>query len=112
MKGHGRNGRIVLFSSLMEKQLLGDDRRLRMAKVIRAAKRFLSGAIDPADCRWCNAQLDATTLTPAKGIGPGGSVRLPTQLEASKGMLTIAFAWPGLLAYYSTHDVSEAFRLV
>ena len=108
----GRNGRIVLFSSLVEKQLLDDERRLMVAKVIRVAKRFLSGAIDPADSRWCNAQLDANTLTPAKGIGPGGSVKLPTQLEASKGMLMIAFARPGLLAYYSKHDVSEAFRLV
>ena len=51
----GRNGRIVLFSSLVEKQLLGDERRLMVAKVIRVAKRFLSGAIDPADSRWCNA---------------------------------------------------------
>ena len=108
----GRNGRIVLFSSLVEEQLLDDERRLMVAKVIRVAKRFLSGAIDPADSRWCNAQLDANTLTPAKGIGPGGSVKLPTQLDASKGMLTIAFARPGLLAYYSKHDVSEAFRLV
>ena len=108
----GRNGRIMLFSSLVEKQLLDDERRLMVAKVIRVAKRFLSGAIDPADSRWCNAQLDANTLTPAKGIGPGGSVKLPTQLEASKGMLIIAFARPRLLAYYSKHDVSEAFRLV
>ena len=79
----GRNGRIVLFSSLVEKQLLDDERRLMVAKVIRVAKRFLSGAIDPADSRWCNIQLNANTLTPAKGIGPGGSVKLPTQLEAS-----------------------------
>ena len=47
----GRNGRIVLFSSLVEKQLLDDERRLMVAKVIRVAKRFLSGAIDPADSR-------------------------------------------------------------
>ena len=108
----GRNGRIMLFSSLVEKQLLDDDRRLMVVKVIRVAKLFLSGAIDPADSRWCNAQLGANTPTPAKGIGPGGSVRLPTQLEASKGMHTIAFARLGLLACYSKHDVSEAFRLV
>ena len=108
----GRNGRIVLFSSLVEKQLLEDDRRLMVAKVIRVAKRFLSGAINPADSRWCNAQLDANTLAPAKGIGPGGSVRLPTQLDAAKGMLIVAFARPGLLAFYSKHDVSEAFRLI
>ena len=108
----GRNGRIVLFSSLVEKQLLEDDRRLMVAKVIRVAKRFLSGAINPADSRWCNSQLDAGTLTPAKGIGPGGSVRLPTQLDAAKGMLIVAFARPGLLAFYSKHDVSEAFRLI
>ena len=108
----GRNGRIVLFSSLVEKQLLDDDRRLMVAKVIRVAKRFLSGAINPADSRWCNAQLDANTLAPAKGIGPGGSVRLPTQLDAAKGMLIVAFARPGLLAFYSKHDVSEAFRLI
>ena len=68
----GRNGRIVMFSSLVEKQLLDDECRLMVAKVIRVAKRFLSGAIDLADSRWCNAQLDANTLTPAKGIGPGG----------------------------------------
>ena len=47
---------------------------------------------------------------PAKGIGPGGSVRLPTQLDAAKGMLIVAFARPGLLAFYSKHDVSEAVR--
>ena len=76
-----------------------------------SAKRFLSGAINPADSRWCNAQLDASTLTPTKGIGPGGSVQLPAQL-AAKGMLIVAFAQPGLLAFYSKNDVSEAFRLI
>ena len=35
----GRNGCIVLFSSLVEKQLLENDRRLMVAKVIRVAKR-------------------------------------------------------------------------
>ena len=107
-----RNGRIVLFSSLVEKQLLADDKRLMVAKVICVAKRFFSGAVDPADSRWCNAQLDANAITPAKGIGPGGSVKLPTQAQAAKGMLTIAFARPGLYGKYSKHDVSEAFRLV
>ena len=83
-----------------------------VVRVIRVAKRFLSGAINLADSRWCNAQLDADTLTPAKEVGPGGSVRLPTQLDAAKGMLIVAFARPGLLAFYSKHDVSEAFRLI
>jgi hypothetical protein len=92
----GRNGWIVPFSSLVEKQLLADDKRLMVAKAIRVAKRFLSGAVDPADSRWCNAKLDASTITPAnKGIEPGGSVKLPTQAQAPKGMLTITFARPG-----------------
>jgi len=108
----GRNGRIVLFSSLVEKELLADERRLMVAKVIRVAKRFLSGAVNPADSRWCNAQLDANTLTPADGIGPGGSVKLPTQGDAGKGMVQLAMARPGLVAMYSKHDVSEAFRLL
>ena len=64
----GRNGRIVLFSSLVEKELLADKRRLMVAKVIRVAKRFLSGAVDPSDSRWCNAQLDANTITPSEGV--------------------------------------------
>ena len=108
----GRNGRIVLFTSLVEKELLADERRLMVAKVIRVAKRFLSGAVNPADSRWCNAQLDANTLTPADGIGPGGSVKLPTQGDAGKGMLQLAMARPELAAMYSKHDVSEAFRLL
>jgi len=91
----GRNGRIVLFSSLVEKELLADERRLMVAKVIRVAKRFLSGAVNPADSRWCNAQLDANILTPAAGIGPGGSVKLPTQGDAGKkGMVQLAMARP------------------
>ena len=108
----GRNGRIVLFSSLVEKELLADERRLMVAKAIRVAKRFLSSAVNPADSRWCNAQLDANTLTPADGIGPGGSVKLPTQGDAGKGMVQLAMARPGLAAMYSKHDVSEAFRLL
>ena len=108
----GRNGRIVLFSSLVEKELLADKRRLMVAKVIRVAKRFLSGAVDPSDSRWCNAQLDANTITPSEGVGPGGSVRLPTQADASRGMVTVALARPGLTAKYSKHDASEAFRLL
>ena len=112
----GRNGRIVLFSSLVEKELLADKRRLMVAKdiskVIRVAKRFLSGAVDPAGSRWCNAQLDANTVTPSDGVGSGGSVRLPTQADAARGMVTVALARPSLTAKYSKHDVSEAFRLL
>ena len=85
----GRNGRIVLFSSLVEKELLADKRRLMVAKVIRVAKRFLAGAVDPADSRWCNA-LGANTITPSGGVGPGGSVRLPTQADAARGVVTVA----------------------
>jgi len=47
----GRNGRILLLSSLVEKQLLSDKKRLMVPKFIRVAKRFLSGAINPADAR-------------------------------------------------------------
>ena len=108
----GRNGRILLLSSLVEKQLLSDKKRLMVAKFIRVAKRFLSGAINPADARWCNAQLDANLLTPSEGIGPGGCVRLPTQADATKQVLTVAMSRPGLPLRYSKHDVNEAFRLV
>ena len=108
----GRNGRILLLSSLVEKQLLSDKKRLMVAKFIRVAKRFLSGAINPADARWCNAQLDANLLTPSDGIGPGGCVRLPTQADATKQVLTVAMSRPGLPLRYSKHDVNEAFRLV
>ena len=80
--------------------------------MIRVANRFLSGATNPADGRWCNAQLDANTLTPADGIGPGGSVKLPTQGDAGTGMVQLAMARPGLAAMYSKHDVSGAFRLL
>ena len=108
----GRNGRIVLLSSLVEKQLLADKRRVMVAKFIRVAKRFLSGAVNPDDARWCNAQLDANTLTPSEGVGPGGRVRLPTQADATKMVLTVAMSRPGLPCKYSKHDVAEAFRLV
>ena len=108
----GRNGRILLLSSLVEKQLLSDKKRLMVAKFIRVAKRFLSGAINPADAGWCNAQLDANLLTPSEGIGPGGCVRLPTQADATKQVLTVAMSRPGLPLKYSKHDVNEAFRLV
>ena len=108
----GRNGRILLLSSLVEKQLLSDKKRLMVAKFIRVAKRFLSGATKPADARWCNAQLDANLLTPSEGIGPGGCVRLPTQTDATKQVLTVAMSRPGLPLKYSKHDVNEAFRLV
>ena len=79
---------------------------------IRVAKRFLSGVINPADARWCNAQLDANLLAPSEGIGPGGCVRLPTQADATKQVLTVAMSRPGLPSRYSKHDVNEAFRLV
>ena len=72
----GRNGRIVLLLSLVEKQLLVDNKRIMVAKFIRVAKRFLSGAVNSDDARWCNAQLDANTLTPSEGVGLGGRVRL------------------------------------
>ena len=108
----GRNGRVDLFASLVEKELLADKRRLMVAKVIRVAKRFLSGAIDPADSCWCNAQLDANTITPSDGVGPGGSVRLPTQADAARGVVTVTLSRPGLTTKYSKHDVSEAFRLL
>ena len=108
----GPNGRILLLSSLVEKQLLSDKKRLRVEKFIRVAKRFLSGAINPAGARWCNAQLDANLLTHSEGIGPGGCVRLPTQADATKQVLTVAMARPGLPLKYSKHDVNEAFRLV
>ena len=45
----GRAGRIVLLSSLVEKELLADEQRIMVARFIRVAKRFLSGAINPAD---------------------------------------------------------------
>ena len=108
----GRNGRIVLLSSLVEKQLLADKRRIMVAKFIRVAKRFLSGAVNPDDARWYNAQLDANTLTPSEGVGPGGRVRLPTQADPTKMVLTVAMSRPGLPCNYSKHDVAEAFRLV
>ena len=62
----------MLLSSLVEKQLLADKKRILVAKFIRVAKRFLSGAVNPGDARWCNAQLDANTLTPSEGVDPGG----------------------------------------
>jgi hypothetical protein len=94
----GRNGRIVLFSSLVEKELLADERRLMVAKVIRVANRFLSGTVDPSGSRWCNTQLGTNTLTPKDGVGSGGSVRLPTQAGAARGVVTVAMARPGLTA--------------
>ena len=108
----GRNGRIVLLSSLVEKQLLVDKKRIMVAKFIRVAKRFLSGAVNPDGARWCNTQLDANTLTPSEGVGPGGRVRLPTQADATKTVLTVTMSRLGLPCKYSKHDVAEAFRLV
>ena len=108
----GRAGRIMLLSSLVEEALLKDETRVMVARFIRVAKRFLSGAVNPADARWCNAQIDANLLTPKDGVGPGGSVKLPTQKMLVTASMRLAMSKPGLPFFYSKHDVNEAFRLV
>ncbi|MAV11925.1 MAG: hypothetical protein CL861_00440 [Cyanobium sp. MED843] len=108
----GRAGRIMILSSLVEKELLSDEHRVMVARFIRVAKRFLSGAVNPADARWCNAQLDANKITPKDGIGPGGGVQLPTQKMLTIMVLRLAMTKPGLLMFYSKQDVNEAFRLI
>mgnify|MGYP007000039210 len=81
--------------------------RVMVAKFIRVAKRFLSGAVNPADARWCHASLDANELMTAKGVGPGGGVKLPTHQEMALDTIELAFWYPGIPVDYSKLDVNE-----
>ena len=108
----GRHGRVLLLSSVIEEWLKKDPKYLMVCKMIRVAKRFLSGAVNPNDARFCNSQLDANKLVPSKGVGPGGGVKLPTILDVCRLILRIAHMYPGLPVLLSKYDVNSAFKLV
>ena len=75
-------------------------------------KRFLSGAVDPTDARFCNAQMEANKLVPSKGVGPGGGVKLPRLIDVCRLILRLAHMYPGLPILLSKYDVNAAFKLV
>ena len=108
----GRHGRVLLISSLIEEILKKDPNMIMVCKMVRVAKRFLSGAVDVSDARFCNAQIDANKLVPSKGVGPGGGVKLPRVIDVCRLILRLAFMFPGLEILLSKYDVNAAFKLV
>ena len=105
-------GRVLLFSSAVRRELLDDEDKIMLCKLIRVAKRNLQGYEIEGEGRFCHAQIEANELTPSLGVGVGGKVRLPRVKDALGDIAYYAAMYPGIEITASKADVSSAFRLV
>ena len=108
----GRNGRIFLMSDAVNDLVKRTAIPIMLCKMIRVAKRFLSGAVDPANGRFCHAMIEANLITPSKGLGLHGRVALPTLRDVLADVFYFARMYPGLPIFQRKSDVDAAFKLL
>ena len=105
-------GRILLLTTSVRRELLDDEDKVMLCKLIRVAKRNLQGYEIEGEGRFCHAQIEANEITPSDGIGVGGKVRLPRVKDALEDVAYLAAVYPGLEIRASKADVSSAFKLL